>query len=103
MPRLLNAFTTPDLPVVMGIMMSSAVPLYYPPVVWKKEYGLYKGEDISGHLMVDGGIISNIPIRFMVSNEPYISELRGGKFFSLNRTIILSLNDKESPEMVSKI
>lgn len=77
--RILNAHTSPDLPVAIGVAMSASFPIMFPAIEWKKEYGLYNNKvDLTGHLMSDGGLVSNFPIRYIVSNEPPILELRGG-------------------------
>jgi hypothetical protein len=35
-------------------------------VIWRAEWGTYAGEDLTGHVMVDGGVLSNLPIGFIV-------------------------------------
>ena len=46
-------------------------------VIWKEEWGLYHNQDISGHTVVDGGLLSNFPIRLLVSNESVVKEIMG--------------------------
>ena len=67
--RLLNAHSSPDLPVAIGVAMSACFPIMFPAIKWKKEWGLYnQSVDMTGHIMSDGGLVSNFPIRHFVSN-----------------------------------
>ena len=98
--RLLNSHTTPDLPVAVGVAMSSSFPIVFPTIEWKEEWGLYNGSvDLTGHLMSDGGLVSNFPIRYFVSNEPPILELRGGLMFNTHKTIFLGAYDDLDPHL----
>jgi len=36
-----------------------SIPLVWDEVVWQKEWGAYLGRDLTGHLVVDGGVLSN--------------------------------------------
>ncbi|HEY6040934.1 MAG TPA: patatin-like phospholipase family protein, partial [Anaerolineae bacterium] len=58
----LNHRTAPDLPVVWAVRMSMSIPLVWQEVVWQKEWGTYRGRDMTGHAIVDGGLLSNFPI-----------------------------------------
>ncbi|MEZ4238033.1 MAG: patatin-like phospholipase family protein [Myxococcota bacterium] len=58
----LNHRTAPELPVVMGVRMSMSIPLYWTEVVWDAAWGRYRGEDVAGHAIVDGGVVSNFPL-----------------------------------------
>jgi len=73
----LNAQTAPDLPVKWAVRMSMSVPLLWEEVVWKTEWGKYNGQDITGHVIVDGGLLSNFPIELLVSRAPQITALMG--------------------------
>lgn len=64
--RALNHRTAPRCPVVMAVRMSMSIPLFFAEVVWSKEWGTYLGEDLSDHVMVDGGVLSNLPIAFIL-------------------------------------
>lgn len=78
----LNHITAPDLPVVWAVRMSMGIPLLWPEVVWQQSWGTYgvgqKAIPMTGHTMVDGGVISNFALRLMVSTESWIVELMGG-------------------------
>jgi predicted acylesterase/phospholipase RssA len=58
----LNHRASPDVPVAWAVRMSMSIPFFWQEVVWKKEWGKYHGEDIHGHIVVDGGVISNFPL-----------------------------------------
>ncbi|MBK9055475.1 MAG: patatin-like phospholipase family protein [Chloroflexi bacterium] len=74
---ILNHRTAPDLPVVWAVRMSMSVPLLWAEVVWLKEWGLYRGRDVTDHTIVDGGILSNFPIELFISHEPLVTNIMG--------------------------
>ena len=47
----LNRHTAPDCPTVWAVRMSMSIPLVWPEVVWQDEWGIYRGQSISGHRM----------------------------------------------------
>lgn len=75
----LNHNTAPDLPVVWAIRMSMSIPMIWPEVAWQAEWGTYQGQDITGHLMVDGGLLSNFPIELFISTDVHIIDVMGDK------------------------
>lgn len=75
----LNHRTTPDLPVVWAVRMSMSIPFVYQEVIWRKEWGLFDGQDITGHAMVDGGISSNLPIDLLLTHNPEVMRIMGGE------------------------
>jgi len=85
---ILNHRTAPDLPTVEAVRMSTAVPFVYQEVEWQPEWGTYYGEDISGHLIVDGGLSSNLAIELVLSLEPEILNAMG---FEPNRDKVIGL------------
>jgi predicted acylesterase/phospholipase RssA len=76
---ILNHRTAPDCPVIYGVRMSMSLPLLWQEVVWKPEWGKYRDRDISGHSIVDGGMLSNFPIELFLSNQPHITAVMGEK------------------------
>ncbi len=64
--RALNHLSAPDCPVVAAVRMSMSIPLVFAEVVWRPEWGAYLGEPLAGHVMVDGGVISNLPLGFVL-------------------------------------
>lgn len=75
----LNHHTAPDCPVVQAVRMSMSIPLLWDEVVWSQDWGKYMGEEIQGHTVVDGGLLSNFPLELFVSDEPRVTALMGQK------------------------
>lgn len=76
---ILNHRTAPDCPVAYAVRMSMSVPLLWDEVVWQSEWGTYRGKDITGHTVVDGGMLSNFPIELFLSNRPQVTAVMGEK------------------------
>ncbi len=68
-PLVLNHRTAPDCPVVEAVLMSLSVPMVWPETQWRKEWGMYLARDIEGHYMVDGGVLANFPIYFLLHRD----------------------------------
>ncbi|MEJ5223948.1 MAG: patatin-like phospholipase family protein [Anaerolineales bacterium] len=79
MMLVLNHRTAPDCPLVWAVRMSMSIPLLWQEVVWKPEWGFYRGANISGHTIVDGGLLSNFPIELFISSAPQVTALMGPK------------------------
>jgi len=75
----LNHRTAPRCPVVWAARMSMSIPFVWQEVEWASAWGTYRGRDVSGHLVVDGGILSNFPVELFVSSEPHVTGLMGEK------------------------
>lgn len=73
----LNHRTAPELPVAWAVRMSMSIPFVWQEVVWRQEWGLYRGRDLTGHAIVDGGLLSNFPIWLLISADPEVTELMG--------------------------
>ena len=65
----LNYRTAPDCPVAWGVRMSMSIPFVWQEVRWKPEWGWYRGRDISGHEIVDGGVLSNFPLYLITAKD----------------------------------
>ena len=74
---ILNHRTAPKVPVVSAVHMSMSIPLLWQEVVWRKEWGTYRGEDLTGATIIDGGVLSNFPLELFVSDEPQVTALMG--------------------------
>lgn len=74
---LLNHRTAPDCPIVWAARMSMSIPLLWQEVIWQKEWGLYQGEEITGTIVVDGGMLSNFPIALFLSARPEVGDVVG--------------------------
>ncbi|MBN1640269.1 MAG: patatin-like phospholipase family protein [Anaerolineae bacterium] len=75
----LNHKTAPALPLVWAVRMSMSIPMLWPEVEWRSEWGTYLGKDLTGHKIVDGGLLSNFPIELFVSTDAFIVEMMGEK------------------------
>ena len=65
----LNHRTAPDVPVAWGVRMSMSIPFYWDEVVWRAEWGTYLGQRIDGHVLVDGGVVSNFPLQIVADPD----------------------------------
>ncbi|HEX6306299.1 MAG TPA: patatin-like phospholipase family protein [Anaerolineales bacterium] len=76
---ILNHRTAPDCPVIWAVRMSMSFPLLWHEVVWQPEWGTYRGENVAGHSIVDGGMLSNFPIELFLSDQPHVTAVMGDK------------------------
>jgi predicted acylesterase/phospholipase RssA len=84
---LLNHRTAPDVPVVWAARMSMSVPLLWQEVEWQKEWGPYhawnpakerlEAHHVTGHTIVDGGLLSNFPIALFMADRPDVTAIVG--------------------------
>ena len=84
---LLNHRTAPDLPVVWATRMSMSIPLLWQEVVWDGTWGPYKAwngqtgrlepNDMTGHTIVDGAMLSNFPIALFLADRSDVSAVVG--------------------------
>jgi NTE family protein len=67
---ILNHHTAPDVPLLWAVRMSMGIPLVWPEVEWKERWGPYRGramyEGGEGHRVVDGGVLSNFPLKYLI-------------------------------------
>ena len=75
----LNHRTAPDLPLVWAVRMSMSVPLLWQEVIWQAEWGQYRGSQMTGHAIVDGGLLSNFPIELFISHDATVTNVMGSK------------------------
>jgi predicted acylesterase/phospholipase RssA len=73
----LNHRTAPTLPTVWAVRMSMGCPFAWQEVIWKEEWGPYCGKDLTGNRVVDGGLLSNFPIRLFVAIDEEIDMIMG--------------------------
>jgi predicted acylesterase/phospholipase RssA len=88
----LNHITAPDCPVVWAVRMSMSIPLLWDEVIWRSEWGGYLGREVSGHAIVDGGLLSNFPIELFISDAPQITRLMGPK--TTNQILGMLIDEK---------
>ena len=63
--------------------------------------GIYNEKiDLSGNLMSDGSLVGNFLLRYFMSNEPYIIDLRGGKPLDIKKTLFRREDETTAPPMV---
>jgi predicted acylesterase/phospholipase RssA len=62
----LNDRTAPALPVLEAVRMSMGIPFVWREVLWQDAWGKYRGRDLAGHSIVDGGLLSNFPMRYFL-------------------------------------
>lgn len=84
---LLNHRTAPDCPVVWAARMSMSVPLLWQEVEWQPGWGAYyawnpatqslEPNDVAGHAIVDGGLLSNFPIALLLADRPDVTAIVG--------------------------
>ena len=94
--RVLNHHTTPQCPVVWGVRMSMSIPLFWQEVVWAPGWGSYLNQDISGHVFVDGGLISNFPIHLFLSDDTSVLDVMGEPPPPARAVVGLELDSKDS-------
>lgn len=76
---ILNHRTAPQCPVVWAVRMSMSIPLVWQEVEWQESWGKYRDQDLTGHLIVDGGMLSNFPIELFYSDAKHITDVMGDK------------------------
>jgi predicted acylesterase/phospholipase RssA len=57
--------------------MSMSIPFVWQEVVWQPEWGLYRGGTKTGNIIVDGGMLSNFPIRFIATLDDEVRSIMG--------------------------
>lgn len=77
MMLVLNHRTAPDLPVAWAVRMSMGIPLLWEEVLWQAAWGAYRGQEMTGHSVVDGGLLSNFPIELLASRDPGVIAVMG--------------------------
>ncbi len=73
----LNHRTAPGVPVANAVRMSMSIPFVWQEVVWQKEWGPYLGRPKAGNTIVDGGVLSNFPIRLVATLDDWVRTLMG--------------------------
>lgn len=68
----LNPRTAPNVPIVWAVRMSMSIPMIWREVVWQDAWGPYRGRKKTGNIIVDGGVLSNFPIRLIDQLVPEI-------------------------------
>jgi predicted acylesterase/phospholipase RssA len=108
----LNHLTAPDLPAVWAVRMTVAAPFVWPEVVWKKEWGAYRGRPKAGNTVIDGSILANFPIRYLLDRSEEAQAVMGpaggdarvlGLFIDERRPAPGSDPDAENQQLLSQL
>ncbi len=82
----LNARTAPNVPVAESVRMSMSIPFVWREMIWKPEWGTYRVQDMkgnvtetvkAGNIFVDGGVLSNFPLRLIAESTPDVVAVMG--------------------------
>jgi NTE family protein len=73
----LNARTAPDTPVALSVRMSMSIPFVWREMVWDAAWGQYRGRDKAGHILVDGGVLSNFPLQLITATDDETKAMMG--------------------------
>jgi NTE family protein len=73
----LNSRTAPDCPVALSVRMSMSIPFVWREMIWQDSWGLYRGRSKTGHVFVDGGVLSNFPLALVAETSDQIVEIMG--------------------------
>jgi predicted acylesterase/phospholipase RssA len=73
----LNHNTAPDLPVVWAVRMSMSIPLIWQEVIWQAAWGSYMRRNVTDHVIVDGGMLSNFPISLFLAPDAGVAKVMG--------------------------
>ena len=92
----LNRRTAPKCPVVWAVRMSMSIPFVWREVEWQQAWGKYLEQDKTGHNIVDGGVLSNFPIRYIddePAQNPEVREVMGDTIASDAGTLGLLIDE----------
>ena len=73
----LNERTAPACPVAFSVRMSMSIPFVWREVVWQDTWGTYLGRAKTGHIFVDGGVLSNFALSLVTESTPDIVAIMG--------------------------
>jgi len=74
---ILNHRTAPDVPVADAVRMSMSIPFVWQEVVWNPAWGTYMGRPKANNILVDGGLLSNFPIRLIATTDDQVRAIMG--------------------------
>ena len=96
----LNHRTAPNCPLVMAVRMSMSIPLLWEEVIWQESWGTYRGRNLTGDAIVDGGMLSNFPIELFLSDDLSVVNVMGPK----QDTAVLGMlidEEAEVPQLIA--
>ncbi len=74
---ILNERTAPHVPVALAVRMSMSIPFVWREMIWDDAWGTYLGRDKTGHIFVDGGVLSNFPLELVAESNSDIIKIMG--------------------------
>jgi predicted acylesterase/phospholipase RssA len=80
--------------------MSMSIPLVWDEVQWREEWGKYRNQDVTGHVFVDGGLLSNFPLELFISAAPEVTHVMGPK--QANPVLGLLIDEKLEVPVTSR-
>lgn len=92
----LNHRTAPQCPVWAAVRMSMSIPFVWQEVAWQASWGPYRGRDKTQSLIVDGGMLSNFPMRLLVDRKSDdLRQMMGEPDSPQTRNLGLYLDDRK--------
>lgn len=73
----LNSRTAPDCPVAESVRMSMSIPFVWREMIWEDGWGQYRNRSKTDHIFVDGGVLSNFPLKLVVEKDAEVEEFMG--------------------------
>jgi predicted acylesterase/phospholipase RssA len=82
----LNARTAPNVPVAESVRMSMSIPFVWREMIWQPGWGTYQLQDRkgskaekkkAGNIFVDGGVLSNFPLRLIAESGDDVVAVMG--------------------------
>jgi NTE family protein len=73
----LNSRTAPNCPVAESVRMSMSIPFVWREMIWQDHWGSYRNSSKTDHIFVDGGVLSNFPLKLVVERDAEVVEIMG--------------------------
>ena len=73
----LNHRTAPGVPLSWAVRMSMSIPFVWQEVIWQASWGKYLGRKKARNIIVDGGMLSNFPIKLIATNDAGVAQIMG--------------------------
>lgn len=73
----LNSRTAPNCPVAQSVRMSMSIPFVWREMIWEDAWGLYGNRSKAGHVFVDGGVLSNFPLKLVIERDEEVVDIMG--------------------------
>lgn len=93
----LNDVTAPDCPLLWAVRMSMSIPFIWREVIWQSAWGKYRSVIKDHNIIVDGGVLSNFPLRLVAEANPDIMATTHEEALAAG-SIGLLLDDSAAPK-----